>query len=187
MAEPAVAAAVQAPLEPPALHAIRAPEPLPVPPSFELPRPRLQIPAYDLSAALKLERELGVSHVLAQILVRRGLSDPSAAREFLDPGERHDPSEFAQIEQATELIHRHIARGSRITVHGDYDVDGVCSTALLLRALRALGAEAEWFLPSRVDDGYGLSADTVDRLAGRGIELLITVDCGITAVEEVEA
>ena len=70
---------------------------------------------------------------------------------------------------------------------GDYDVDGVCSTAMLLRTLRALGADPVWELPSRFDEGYGLSGPAVERLAGRGVELLVTVDCGITAVEQVAA
>jgi single-stranded-DNA-specific exonuclease len=149
--------------------------------------PRLELPGYDLAAALRLERELGLSHVLSQLLVRRGLSDPDAARAFLDPAELHDPRAFAGIERALELIERHIAAGSRITVHGDYDVDGVCATAIMVRALRALGAEVGWFLPDRIDDGYGLSLATVERLAARGTRLLLTVDCGITAVEEVAA
>jgi single-stranded-DNA-specific exonuclease len=151
------------------------------------PTPRLQIPSYDLAAALVLERELGVSHALAQVLVRRGLAEPRAARAFLDPDESHDPSAFSGIERAVEIIHDHIRAGLRITVHGDYDVDGVCATAILVRALRELGANVGWFLPSRIDDGYGLSAATVERLAQRGTRLLITVDCGITAVEEVAA
>src|SRR4029077_11875933 len=67
------------------------------------------------------------------------------------------------------------------------DVDGVCSTAILVRALRSLGAQADWYLPSRLEDGYGLSLSTVERLAARGTDLLITVDCAITAVEEVAA
>ena len=79
----------------------------------------------------------------------------------------------------------HVERGSRITVHGDYDVDGVCSTAILVRALRTLGADVDWYLPSRIDDGYGLARTTVEKLAARGTNLLITVDCAITAVEEV--
>jgi single-stranded-DNA-specific exonuclease len=73
----------------------------------------------------------------------------------------------------------------RITVHGDYDVDGVCSTAVLVRVLRALGADVDWYLPDRASDGYGLNANTVERLAGRGTRLLVTADCAITAVEEV--
>ncbi len=72
-------------------------------------------------------------------------------------------------------------------VHGDYDVDGVCATATLVRALRERGADVGWYLPSRIDDGYGLALETVRRLAARGTELLITVDCAITAVDEVAA
>ncbi len=76
--------------------------------------------------------------------------------------------------------------GTRITVHGDYDVDGICSTAVLVRALRALGADVDWYLPDRASDGYGLNAKTVRRLGERGTRLLLTADCGITAVEEVD-
>jgi single-stranded-DNA-specific exonuclease len=149
--------------------------------------PRLSLAPYAAADALALQRELGVGHVLAQILVRRGLADPVAARHFLDAREAHDPAAFSGIERALDLIHTHIAAGRPIVVHGDYDVDGVCATAIMIRALRSLGAEASWFLPSRVDDGYGLAAATVQRLAQRGTALIITVDCGITAVEEVAA
>jgi single-stranded-DNA-specific exonuclease len=89
------------------------------------------------------------------------------------------------MDDAVALILRHVSASSRITVHGDYDVDGVCATALLQRALQRLGADVDHFLPSRVDDGYGLSAATVERLAERGTQLLVTVDCAVTAVEEV--
>ncbi|MGA2925360.1 MAG: single-stranded-DNA-specific exonuclease RecJ [Solirubrobacteraceae bacterium] len=149
------------------------------------PAPRLEVPTYELPAALTLERELAISHVLAQVLVRRGIVDPHAAREFLDPREAHDPGAFAGIEHAVGLIERHIGAGSRIVVHGDYDVDGVCATAIMVRALRARGSNVGWFLPSRIDDGYGVSGATVGRLAASRTSLLITVDCGITAVDEV--
>jgi single-stranded-DNA-specific exonuclease len=149
------------------------------------PQPRLEVPPYDLNAALALERGLGISHVLAQILVRRDLGDPDRAREFLEAREQHPPGAFQGIDRAVEVIGRHIRAGSRITIHGDYDVDGVCATALLVRALRALGGDVDWFIPSRIEDGYGLSADTVRRLVARGTRLLITADCAITAVEEV--
>jgi single-stranded-DNA-specific exonuclease len=167
----------------PALHLVEdrpraAPPPQPV--------PRLELPDYDLGAALVLERELGVSHVLAQVLVRRGLESPDDARGFLSAAEAHEPTRFDGIEKAVATIQRHIDSRSRIVVHGDYDVDGVCATAVLVRALRSLGADVGWFLPSRADDGYGLSAATVVRLGARGTGLLVTVDCGITAVEEVQ-
>jgi single-stranded-DNA-specific exonuclease len=175
----AIAATVTAPRRPEPLRAVtepRSPAPL---------VPRLEIPAYDLSAALSLERELGVSHVLAQVLVRRGLADAIAARAFLEPSDRHDPDAFAGMAQARQLVMDHIEAGRRIVVHGDYDVDGVCATAIMVRALRSLRANVTWLLPSRLDDGYGLTAATIERLRMMRAELLITVDCGITAVEEV--
>jgi single-stranded-DNA-specific exonuclease len=146
---------------------------------------RLELAPYDLEAALALERELGVSHVLAQALVRRGFGEPEAARGYLAADESHPADAFAGIEHALETITRHLRAGTRITVHGDYDVDGVCATAIMLRSLRTLGADVDWFLPDRIEDGYGLSVDTVARLAARGTRLLITVDCAITAVDEV--
>ncbi|MGI8592927.1 MAG: single-stranded-DNA-specific exonuclease RecJ [Solirubrobacteraceae bacterium] len=149
--------------------------------------PRLEIPAYDFAAAQRLERELGVSHVLAQVLVRRGYAEPACARAFLAADETHDSNRFDGIEEAVATILRHVDRRSRIVVHGDYDVDGVCSTAILVRVLRSLGGVVGWFIPSRVDDGYGLSVGTVTRLAANGTALLVTVDCAITAVEEVAA
>jgi len=149
--------------------------------------PRLDIPDCHLADVWRLERELGVSSALAQVLVRRGLGGPAAARAFLAADETHDPSCFAGIDQAVDLILKHVRDGTRITVHGDYDVDGVSSTSILIRALRSLGAECDWFLPSRTEDGYGLAMATVERLAERGTKLLLTADCAITAVDEVAA
>jgi single-stranded-DNA-specific exonuclease len=146
---------------------------------------RLDIPPAPIASVRALERALGVSFATAQVLVRRGLGDEGAARAWLAADERHEPSCFAGIDGAVALVLGHVRSGSRITVHGDYDVDGVCSTAILVRALRALGADVDWFLPSRGEDGYGLSAATVERLAERGTRLLVTVDCAITAVDEV--
>lgn len=148
---------------------------------------RLALAPCDTAAVETLRGALRCSRTLAQVLVRRGYDDPAAARAFLAATDAHDPSAFSGIDAAVETIMGHVRAGTRITVHGDYDVDGVCSTAILLRALRQLGADADWFLPSRIDDGYGLAAATVDRLAARGTRLLITVDCAITAVEEVAA
>ena len=88
---------------------------------------------------------------------------------------------------AVDRIRAAIAGGKRICVHGDYDVDGICATALAVLTLRKLGADVEWHLPSRFEEGYGVSDVTISRLADEGCSLLITVDCGITAVEEVAA
>ena len=142
---------------------------------------------YPVAAAEELRSALGVSAVVATVLVRRGLLEPEAARRFLEGREAHDPLAMDGMAAARDRVLAHVRRGSRIVVHGDYDVDGVCATALLVRALRALGARPSWHLPSRFDEGYGLSPLTVDRLAGEGADLLVTVDCGVTAVAEVEA
>ena len=141
---------------------------------------------YSRVEAERLERELGVSPAVAAILVRRGHATPEAAERFLRADERHDPLAFAGMVEACRLILDHVARGSRIVVHGDYDVDGVASTAVLVRALRRLGADPAWHLPSRFDGGYGLSTGTVEALARAGTGLLVAVDCGITAASEIE-
>jgi single-stranded-DNA-specific exonuclease len=147
--------------------------------------PRFEIPPCPEVEVERLCSELGVSGPLAQVLVRRGLSDPAGARAFLLAAERHPPAAFSGIDSAVQVILRHVREGERITVHGDYDVDGVCSVAVLVRALRDLGANVDSYLPDRAGDGYGLNADTVRRLAERGTRLLVTVDCAITAIEEV--
>ena len=148
-------------------------------------RPRFEIADCPVGDVERLRRELGVSGPLAQILVRRGLAEPRAARAFLAAEEEHSPLAFAGIERAIESILRHVASGERITIHGDYDVDGICSTAVLVRSLRRLGANVDWYLPDRASDGYGLNPLTVQRLAQRGTRLLVTADCAITAVAEV--
>jgi single-stranded-DNA-specific exonuclease len=148
---------------------------------------RFTVTPYDYGAAERLAAALGVSHVLAQVLVRRGLGAEAEARAFLAAAEAHPLDAFGGLREAARHILGHVGRRSRITVHGDYDVDGVAATAVLVRALRTLGADVDWYLPSRIDDGYGLAAATVARLAERGTDLLVTVDCAITAVEEVAA
>ncbi len=151
------------------------------------PDTRFTVTPYAFGDAERLAAELGVSHVLAQVLVRRGLGDVEAARAFLAARDRHPLDAFGGLREGAAAILGHVERRSRITVHGDYDVDGVAATAVLVRALRTLGADVDWYLPSRIDDGYGLAAATVQRLAERGTDLLVTVDCAITAVEEVAA
>jgi single-stranded-DNA-specific exonuclease len=136
--------------------------------------------ADDLSAGL------GVQRTTAEVLVRRGHSTPAAARAFLElDGPLHDPMLLGDMAAACERIGRAIADGERVCVHGDYDADGICATALAVTALRELGANVDWHVPSRFDEGYGLAAETVERLAADGVRLLVTVDCGITAADQV--
>jgi single-stranded-DNA-specific exonuclease len=148
--------------------------------------PRLDVPPCDSAAALALARDLGMSFPVAQVLVRRGITSLEDARAWLAGSDEHAAAEFGPgLTDAVALLLRHASAGSRITVHGDYDVDGVTSTAILVRTLRAVGADVDWYLPSRSEDGYGLSRATVEKLAARGTKLLVTTDCGITAVDEV--
>jgi single-stranded-DNA-specific exonuclease len=147
---------------------------------------QFQIAPCPESETLRLQRELGVSGPLAQVLVRRGFTEPEHARAFLAADEQHPPAAFAGIDVAIATILAHVRDGTRITVHGDYDVDGICSTAVLVRVLRALRANVDWYLPDRASDGYGLNHETVRRLAERGTRLLVTADCAITAIAEVE-
>jgi single-stranded-DNA-specific exonuclease len=133
-----------------------------------------------------LVRELSVSETLAAVLVRRGYAEADRARAFLAAElPEHDAFLLGDMEGACEAIRRAIAEGKRICVHGDYDADGICATALAVLVLRELGAEVSSHLPSRFDEGYGLARDTLTRLAEEGFGLVLTVDCGVTAVEEV--
>ena len=134
----------------------------------------------------ELAEALEISELTAGVLVRRGFTDPAAARAFLD-GEQapHDPFLLGDMRAACERIRAAVSEGRRICVHGDYDVDGIAATTLAVLLLRELGAEVDWHLPSRFDEGYGLSSATIGRLADEGCGLVITVDCGITAVAEV--
>jgi single-stranded-DNA-specific exonuclease len=139
---------------------------------------------YEVQA--ELASTLGVSELTAGVLVRRGFSDPASAAAFL-AGELppHDPFLLGDMREACDRIRAAVADGKRICVHGDYDVDGISATALAVHLLRELGADVDWHLPSRFEEGYGVSAGTLARLADDGCGLVLTVDCGITAVDEV--
>jgi len=134
-----------------------------------------------------LAESLAVDEVTAAVLVRRGYGQAGDARAFLEgafPG--HDPFALGDMREAVERIRAAADGGARICVHGDYDADGICATALAVLLLRELGADVAWHLPSRFEEGYGLNGQTLTRLADEGFDLVVTVDCGITAVAEVE-
>src|SRR5436190_3532286 len=138
--------------------------------------------------ASALAKELDLNEITASVLVRRGYGDPDEARAFL-AGEQplHDPFLLGDMAEAVERIRAAVAAGKRICVHGDYDADGICATALAVLILREAGAEVEWHLPSRFDEGYGVAASTLERLADEGCGLVLTVVCGITATQEIAA
>jgi single-stranded-DNA-specific exonuclease len=140
---------------------------------------------YSYREARALVGELGLSEPVAVTLVRRGYRTPESAREFLAADESHPPDRFRSIGAIVDRVGAAIDEGRRIAVHGDFDVDGVCATAILVATLRDLGGDCDWLIPDRIADGYGLCPANVERLAERGTSLLVTVDCGVTAVEEV--
>ena len=136
--------------------------------------------------AAGLAQAIGVSETTASVLLRRGYDTAEQADAFLAgemPG--HDPFLLGSMQEACDRLRAAIEAGRRICVHGDYDVDGICATALAVLTLSELGAEVEWHLPSRFEEGYGVAGETLSRLAAEGCGLLLTVDCGITAVAEV--
>jgi single-stranded-DNA-specific exonuclease len=139
------------------------------------------------TVAATLRKELGISQILADTLVRRGYRDPDEARAFLaGDAPEHDPLLLGDMAAALASIGAALDRGAAIAVHGDYDCDGVCATAVLVEGLQRLGGRITAFVPHRMKEGYGLSTGAVERLHGEGVELLITVDCGITGAEAVE-
>ena len=134
----------------------------------------------------RLAAELDVSEVMAQVLVRRGFSDASAAHAFLHPDYRvHNPYLMAGMTEARRRLDKALQRSEPIAVHGDYDADGITATFLLVRVLEELGADVRWHLPNRFSEGYGVSGAAVEELAAGGVKLLVTVDCGINARAEV--
>ena len=136
--------------------------------------------------ARELAVQLDLSEPVAIALVRRGYRTPEEARAFLAADESHPPQAFRSMNTVLGRVRAAVEAGEHITVHGDFDVDGVCATTILVSALRELGAECDWLIPDRMADGYGLSEANVRKLAGRGTQLLVTADCGITAVAEVK-
>ena len=139
--------------------------------------------------AAELARSLGAPLPVAHALVNRGMDSVERARRYLAPAieDLHDPREMLDLERAAERILASIAAGERIFIQGDYDVDGITSTFLLHSALHDLGVRAEYRIPHRIKDGYGLSLEAIDEAERRGCSLVVTVDCGITAHGAVEA
>jgi len=146
-------------------------------------------PPPDPARARALAEALSLPATLAALLVQRGLGAPEAARGFLRPAldALSDPYRLAGMDQAVAAITRAVEQRETILVHGDYDVDGQCGTALLTRALRAAGARVEPFVPHRLRDGYDFGPAGLARARELGAALVITCDCGITAMETVGA
>ncbi len=152
--------------------------------SVPLPQQRWEIAPAQADAARRVAAATNLSPLLAQVLVNRGITDEAAAQIFLQPELQVLPSPlevFADLPLSLELLINAINQGDRIAICGDYDADGMTSTALLLRSLRTLGARVEYAIPSRMSEGYGLNERIVEDFYESGVALILTVDNGIAA------
>ena len=149
---------------------------------------RWQLASAATDQADKLVSELGVSPVVARLLVLRGITEPEAADQFLNPSlsDLHDPFQMAGMRAALERLGRAIAQKEKILIYGDYDVDGTTAVVVLLTVLGSLGASVEVHIPHRLRDGYGMRVPVVERAAAEGYKVLLSVDTGIREHEVIE-
>ena len=137
----------------------------------------------------ELARRLGTAPLVAQVLANRGLTDIEAARRFLNPKltDLHDPTRLPGTEAAAGRIAKALADGEKIVIYGDYDVDGMTAIAILHACIKMLGGQADFYVPHRLDEGYGVNAEAIGKIVADGAQLIVTVDCGISAAEPLRA
>jgi single-stranded-DNA-specific exonuclease len=141
---------------------------------------------HDAATVAALAKAAGVSGTVAQLLINRDVTDPGEAKRFLDGplSDLHPPNDLPNVPVVAELVYAAVKDGQKICVYGDYDADGVTGTAILLRLFKALGREAIHYIPNRMDEGYGVNTEALDALKADGVDLVITVDCGIASLAE---
>lgn len=149
---------------------------------------RWGIPAVDPETVQRLAREAAVPPLVARLLILRGITDPETATAFLHPSlsQFHDPYRMADMRSAVHRLRAALAKKEKILIYGDYDVDGITATVVLLTALRSLGAHVEPFVPHRMTDGYGMRAAALERAAGEGFRVVLSVDTGVREHEALE-
>ena len=146
-----------------------------------------QIAGFNKMLAKELAEECDIDPIVALIASARGYTDPASLEEFLsDEPCFDDPRNLVDIEKAADIINSYIEDGSRIAVYGDYDCDGITSTVLMFSYLKSRGADCVYYIPDRFDEGYGMNTGAVEKLAGEGVKLLITVDNGIACHNEIK-
>src|SRR5918992_5866351 len=140
---------------------------------------------HDAERAASLARVLGVSPILAALLINRGYADERAARVFLSPtyDQLHEPYSMLGMKEAVARLQRAIETREPILIYGDYDVDGTTGTAVLLRALKLLGANTGFHIPHRFTEGYGIQQAALEKAVAEGYKLVVSIDCGIRAHE----
>ena len=136
----------------------------------------------------ELSKQLAIPPLVAQLLIKRGITDPREGEKFLSPllQHLHDPFLMKDMERGAERIAQALHNKEKISIYGDYDVDGITGCTLLIDFLRSLGAQTSYYIPHRLKEGYGLNAEAVKNIAAQGINLLISVDCGVSDCEEIE-
>ena len=146
------------------------------------------IKTQDEALVKRLTYTLGIKDITARLLINRGYTDAQSAGAFLDKSDSflYDPFLMKDMEKAVGRVKSAVENGEKITVYGDYDVDGITSVSIIYMYLKALGADVDYFIPSRDNDGYGINNNAVKAIAERGTKLIITVDTGITAIDETE-
>jgi single-stranded-DNA-specific exonuclease len=139
--------------------------------------------AQPFAGAVDLARRVNTVPLVAQILHNRGIDDPQAAKTFLNPKltDLHDPTALSGTQQAAKLIAKAVADAKRIVIYGDYDVDGITAVAILLKCIRQAGGNVHYYVPHRIEEGYGVNAEAVRKIIADGTKLMITADCGISA------
>jgi single-stranded-DNA-specific exonuclease len=155
---------------------------------MRLPNQRWRISATNPEKINELVESTGLSPLLAQVLINREIATPELAQIYLNPESQVLPpplEEFPDLAMSVELLKEAIATGDKIAICGDYDADGMTSTALLLRALRHLGADVDYAIPSRLKDGYGINKRIVEEFSDAGVGIILTVDNGISAYEPI--
>ena len=145
-------------------------------------------PAPDAASVAQLSAELGIDSVLSGLLVQRGVTTFEQARAFFRPdlGRLHDPFLMKDMDKAVDRLEEAVRSRQKILVYGDYDVDGTTAVALVLSFLKKYTSELDFYIPDRYDEGYGVSTKGIDYAASRDVSLIITLDCGIKAVDKVE-
>lgn len=135
--------------------------------------------------AQELADRLRTSPLIAQMLLNRGLTSPQDCSDFLKPNLKclHDPSLLPNLPQAAQRVAKSIKDREKIVIYGDYDVDGITGVAILWHAIRILGGQVEYYIPHRIEEGYGLNSEAVEEICKNGAKLIVSVDCGVTAIE----
>ena len=147
---------------------------------------RWRIHPHDSDRIAGLARSAGIPPVVAQLLICRGVYSPTSAAQFLDPklSSLRDPGQLPGCSSAAEHIHKTISAGRRIVIYGDYDVDGMTGTAILHECIKMLGGNVGYYVPHRINEGYGLNHEAIRSLSDENADLIVTVDCGIGSIDE---